>query len=417
MFSRDLVEAMDNHTNNGVFSSSVILLPDDALDKDWKNTSGGYSGNGIATITLHNVFEPNITDPNKSTAQYIFDKYTKGRDENGNIPSGDVFPGDLNDPRNLSLVDDDRIAYFKEWNVWHNYIIWGRLNVVQSSTRPTTANVMVNRNSKGRAMESKNTENGKTEVRIMYNYEIVSFGYNENMPSQAIHALNSTIARKKNATNEVLTLKFEVSFIDDHPDDSDVKIAANHKIWLRVDYDRKTVLEQFFQALLIVLYVAAAVVVALVSWGIATAPAMVALSNILVMMIMVVELAEFARDLVHKLFNSWDENLARKVTTLSYEAFVTYTIQWEKVSIKSIIGNDVWSWPKWQTGDRYTSGKLKPGAVPSHPVLVGLVGSVTAALYLYEAYTLMRDFPQVAVLKSYQKWVSGTIVTPSYPVM
>jgi hypothetical protein len=399
IYSREIVEAMDANQNNAIFNTSVKIYPDDKPDQDIENP-GVYQGPGIATVTLHNIFDPSVADPNMSLPKFRFDKYLTVNDAG---KKADVnFSGNLDNPLNIiSTTDQERIANANEHHWLKNNVMQTYFYSITAPThRATHVKLQTERVISAKAVSIKD-ENGKTTAALSYSYEVVGIGYDDVAPANTFHGFDTRADRKSTITNDVLHISVNVEFLDPHPAKPDIKIGTSGRLSFRLDTDRKTRLNRWLTALEIFFYVIAALAVTIVTFNLA-GPA----SFIMAAAVIIAKLA-LLWSVVNMVYSFVD------ITKRIWQASDTILIALGELFRTLTYG---------QIG---ASATIKPiscdSCNSSHSSIIDVKwlnkagGILVIAAYLTEAVRLSVNFPKYIKPKNYdpQKWVAGVMVSTS----
>lgn len=407
-FSRFLLEKGDAHSKKMSFTSTVPLIPDDAFGDDWDLK--GYTGTGICTVSLHNIFDYDETDATKTIPQWNYDTFSAGKDAE-NVVKPITWGGNFNasTAENITVNSYNKVSFMKEWNFWHNYIIWGYMAAQKSGSNPTTVKVMANIIPTEEEMEIEDPATGKKSIKITYTYSIESIGYFNDGPSSVpvdtIHGLQTRMKRHRNATNEVMHLYFNVRFMNQTPSDSD-DIGPDFRLHLRMDYDRKLGFERFLAVIKITIYIVAALALFVVSvfftGGAAIWAWLSGIAWISSMLILVIEVVDAIIDDV----KSRRRNLERRLNSAGVVVYGQMVAKMSNYSANA--GKANIAWPNFMTHSAKGSSGVAFTAA-------GRIVGVTAAIgYAVTAINLIKAFPQELVPDDTQKYVAGVLITPIF---
>jgi len=223
-YSRYILENAASKPIQPAFYSSVPLVPTDATNYVLGHMEK-YTGTGTAVVALHNVFD--TSQPIEDQAQFKYDRYLAGLDENDE-EIVQVFDGPFN-PNNIPnaapMPSNESEFPTETWNshafikgcrvAENNYNMFSSSGVQRAAKKPTTVTVRVDVVAPPITLEIEHLD-GRIEEKPMYAYTLISVGYDENVPEDAIIGLQTYTERKGVINKKETTLEFNVEFQDQH---------------------------------------------------------------------------------------------------------------------------------------------------------------------------------------------------------
>ncbi|MCK5788979.1 MAG: hypothetical protein KAH32_08265, partial [Chlamydiia bacterium] len=318
-FSSDLVKNKLDDNKSTIFYTTAELNPSDMYENSSltlrKNTKGvvekaTYTGDGVTTITLHNIYDPaRGTD---SQAFMIYDKYVKDK-TSGTVPAfnGNINP--LNHTIPIPSSSTSRGSFFmytagsgligtrlQNWFSFHNMA----KDAVTIKVRATGIVPMV---------KKIELEGGGVYNEVTYGYEILSMGkYSDDgktIPGDAVYTFNASGQRGFKFQDDESSMKLTAKFTDTVTitkiDGSTESVPAGgtytwnwYSLMLASAKARK-----WATAIKITIIVAMSIALIIITWGGATYPVLGALYTISTLAMTANEVWQAVR--AYKLRNSY----------------------------------------------------------------------------------------------------------------